>query len=138
MNFAFAIKLFATATVFFASLATADRINSNDDRDKNATQIAKAWFVSLMEGETAVTTTLSGVPFEFDGKQQVKTHTELKRLYDQVVANKGKRNLKPASMKIKSSTPDMVEVTLMIDEDDEGINVLVKPGDTFRVVGFVD
>ena len=138
MNFAIAMKLFAAVVVFSASIATADQVDTNVERDESAKQVAKAWFTSLMQGETAVTTSLSGVPFNFDGKQQVKTYSELKQLYDQIVAKKGKRDVKTTSIKIKSSSPEKVEVILMIENDDEGITVLVKPGAAFRVVGFVD
>ena len=138
MNFTTAMKLFAAVVMLSASVAAADRVEADVERDDSAKQVAKAWFTSLMHGETAVTTTLSGVPFNFDGKQQVKTHSDLKQLYDQVVAEKGKRDLKPTSINIKSSSPEKVEVILMIEDDAEGTNVLVKPGEAFRVVGFVD
>jgi len=52
------------------------------------------------------------------------------------VANKGKRDLKLTSVKIESSSPEKVEVVLMIE--DEGIVVVIKPGEAFRVVGFAD
>ncbi len=113
--------------------------NSMDDQaepDGNATQIAKAWFRSLMAGETVVTTSLSDVPFSFDRKKEIKTHTDLKERFDRVVAQKGKRNLKPTSVRITASAPEQVEVILMIE--DEGIVVVVKPGEAFRVVGFSD
>ena len=138
MNFTIAMKRFAAVVVFSASVATADRVDTNVERDDSAMQVAKAWFTSLMQGETAVTTSLSDVPFNFDGKQQVQTHSDLKQLYDQVVAKKGKRDLKPTSIRVKSCSPEKVEVILMIEDDDEGIDVLVKPGEAFRVVGFVD
>jgi len=48
----------------------------------------------------------------------------------------GKRNLKPTSVKIEASSPENVEVILMIE--DEGVAVSVKPGEAFRVVGFSD
>lgn len=105
-------------------------------RNDSAKQIAKAWFTSLMSGETAVTTALSAVPFSFDRKQEVKSLPDLKKLYDQIVAKKGKRDLKPTSIKIESSSPKSVDVVLMIE--DEGVVVSVKPGDAFHVVGFSD
>jgi hypothetical protein len=105
-------------------------------RNRDATQVASAWFTSLMQGETAVTTSLSAVPFSFDGKLEVKTLPELKKLYDKIVADKGKRDLKLTATKIKSSEPELVVVVLMIE--DEGIAVSVKPGEAFRVVGFSD
>lgn len=105
-------------------------------RNNSATQVARTWFTSLMRGETAVTTSLSAVPFSFDRKQEVKTLTDLKKLYDRVVKNKGKRDLKPTSVKIESSSAEKVEIVLMIE--DEGIVVTVKPGEAFRVVGFWD
>ena len=88
MHWKIAIKIFAALVVFSASNATAVRADTNVERDESAMQVAKTWFTSLMQGETAVTTSLSGVPFNFDGKQQVKTHLELKQLYDQVVDRK--------------------------------------------------
>ena len=138
MNFTVVMRLFAAVVVFSASAVTTDGADTDVERDDSAMQVARVWFTSLMQGETAVTTSLSGVPFNFDGQQQVKTHSELKQLYDQILAKKGKRDLKPTSIRIKSSSPEKVEVILMIEDDDEGINVLVTPGEAFRVVGFVD
>lgn len=123
----------AALFVFAATVAWAGQ---EDERDTNAMQVAKAWFTSLMQGETAVTTSLSAVPFAFDKTQEVKTLSDLKQLYDQVVAKKGKRDLKPTSVKIQSSSPEKVEVVLMIG--DEGIVIEVKPGEAFRVIGFRD
>ena len=110
--------------------------NEKEVRNDSAAQVARTWFTSLMRGETAVTTSLSAVPFSFDRKQEVKTLTDLKKLYDRVVKNKGKRDLKPTSVKIESSSAEKVEIVLMIE--DEGIVVTVKPGEAFRVVGFWD
>jgi hypothetical protein len=137
MNFTIAMKGLAAAMVLAMSIASVDQEDANVERDESATQVAMAWFTSLTQGETAVTTALSGVPFNFDGKQQLKSLADLKKMYDQVVENKGERDVKPNSVKIKSSSPEMVEVMVMIEED-EGISVFVKPGEAFRVVGFVD
>lgn len=106
------------------------------ERNNHAIQVAKAWFISLMQGETAVTTSLSAVPFSFDGKHDIKTLAELKTFYDQVVEKKGKRDLKPGAVEVKSSSPETVVVSLAID--DEGIAITVKPGEACRVVGFRD
>jgi len=110
--------------------------NTKVERDKDATQVAKAWFTSLMQGDTAITTSLSAVPFSFDRKQEVKRYSDLKKLFDQIVEKKGKRDIKPTSVKIESSSNEKVEVFLMIE--DEGVVVAVKPGEVFRVVGFWD
>ena len=106
------------------------------ERDKDATQVAKAWFTSLMQGDTAITTSLSAMPFSFDRKQEVKRYSDLKKLFDQIVEKKGKRDIKPTSVKIESSSNEKVEVVLMIE--DEGVVVAVKPGEVVRVVGFWD
>ncbi len=124
------------AVGLLVALAQAAPPKDAAERDENATQVAKAWFTSLMQGETAVTTSLSAVPFAFDKKQEVESLSDLKKLYDQVVAKKGKRDLSPASVKIESSSPEKVVVILMIE--DEGIAVSVRPGEAFRVVGFWD
>jgi hypothetical protein len=105
-------------------------------RNEDARQVAEAWFTSLMTGRTAVTTSLSAVPFSFDRKQTVESLTDLRNLYDQIVAKQGKRDLKPTAVKIESSSSKNVEVVVMIE--DEGVVVSVKPGEAFRVVGFWD
>ena len=126
-----------TVAVVLASVTVwAGPSDANVERDRDATQVAKAWFTSLMQGESAVTTSLSAVPFSFDRKQEVKTLPELTTLYKQVADKKGKRDLKVTSVRIATSSPEKVEVVLMIE--DEGIAVTIKPGEAFRVVGFSD
>jgi hypothetical protein len=126
-----------TVAVVLASVTVwAGPSDANVERDRDATQVAKAWFTSLMQGESAVTTSLSAVPFSFDRKQEVKTLPELTTLYKQVADKNGKRDLKVSSVKIATSSPEKVEVVLMIE--DEGIAVTIKPGEAFRVVGFSD
>lgn len=119
-----------------AALAQAGSCEEAAERNKSATQVAKAWFTSLMQGETAVTTSLSAVPFAFDSKQEVKSLVELKKLYDRVVERKGKRDIKPTSIRVASSSAEKVEVIVMIE--DEAVAISVRPGDAFRVVGFRD
>ena len=91
-----------------------------------------------MQGDTAVTASLSEAPFSFDGKHEIATIIELKKLYDQVVEKKGKRNLKVSSTEVILSTPEKVTVTVAIEGDDETITVVVKPGESFRVIAFRD
>jgi hypothetical protein len=121
---------------FLASLGLAAVAEADAQRDAMAQEVAEAWFTSLMSGRTAVATSLSAVPFSVDKKQEVKSLEELKKLFDKLVADKGKRDLKITSVKIISSTPDRVEVALMIGK--EGMGVSVKPGEAYRVVGFSD
>lgn len=124
------------AFVMFVAVAVAGQGYSKVERDRDAAQVAKAWFVSLIQGETAVTTSLSAVPFSFDKKQVVKTLTDLKKLYEQIVRKKGKRDIKPTSIKIQSTDDNKVEVVLMVG--DESVVVEVDPGEVYRVVGFWD
>ena len=124
------------SVALLAAVAWAGPGYTKVERDKDATQVAKAWFTSLMQGDTAITTSLSAVPFSFDRKQEVKRYSDLKKLFDQIVEKKGKRDIKPTSVKIESSSNEKVEVVLMIE--DEGVVVAVKPGEVFRVVGFWD
>ena len=124
------------SVALLAAVAWAGPGYTKVERDKDATQVAKAWFTSLMQGDTAITTSLSAVPFSFDRKQEVKRYSDLKKLFDQIVEKKDKRDIKPTSVKIESSSNEKVEVVLMIE--DEGVVVAVKPGEVFRVVGFWD
>lgn len=124
------------AIAVFANVALAGPGCTKAECDRNAIQVAKEWFTSLIQGETTVTTALSAVPFSFDNKQQVKTLVDLKKLFDQIVKDKGARDIKPTSATIQSSSDKKVEVVLMIN--DEGVVIDVEPGDAFRVVGFRD
>jgi hypothetical protein len=124
--------------IIIGGVASAAPDDAKTIRDDTSAQVAKAWFISLMQGDTAVTASLSEAPFSFDSKQEIATITELKKLYDQVVEKKGKRNLKVASSKVSLSTPEKVTVLIEIEGDDETISVDVKPGEAFRVIGFKD
>ena len=126
------------SAIVLATMALAVPSHADVDQDDGAAQVAKAWFTSLMQGETEVTTALSGVPFSLDGKHEIATLGELKKIYDGVVEKKGKRNLKIASTKMESSSPNKVIVLITIEGDDETVSVFVKPGDAFRVIGFTD
>jgi len=124
--------------IIIGGVACAAPDDAKTIRDDASIQVAKAWFTSLMRGETAVTTALSDTPFNFDGKNEIATIAALKTLYDQVVEKKGKRNPKIVSAKVDLSTPEKVTVSITIEGDDETISVVVKPGEAFRVIGFAD
>jgi hypothetical protein len=125
----------AFGLALFTSTGQADPLA---ERESFAMDVAKEWFVSLVGGETDKTLAVSAVPFSFDRKFEVKTLPELKKLYDQVVEKKGKRHLKVGSARIKNSTPELIEVILTIEDDDEGISITVRPGKDCRVIGFSD
>ena len=132
-------RMMTPVTAFvLVTMALATPSHADVGRDDGAVQVAKAWFTSLMQGETDVTTALSVVPFSLDGKREIATLAELKKIYDGVVEKKGKRNLKVASTKVNLSTPEKVTVLITIEGDDETISVFVKPGDACRVIGFRD
>ena len=118
---------------------------SDAKRESKAKQVASAWFESLMRGDTAVTAALSDVPFAMDRKQTVESIGELEKMLEEIAAKKGKRDIKPAAIKIatdekeikNSAFPsDHIIVHLLIG--DETVALCVKPGDTFKVIGFSD
>jgi hypothetical protein len=88
-----------------------------------------------MQGNTDVTVSLSEVPFDLDREQEVKALPDLKIIYDKIVSEKGKRDVIISHIEIKSSTPDKVEVLLKI-KDDQGVLVIVRPGDAYKIIGF--
>ena len=90
-----------------------------------------------MQGNTDVAISLSEVPFDLDKQQEVKALPDLKIIYDKIVSEKGKRDLIISYIEIKSSTPDKVEVILRI-KDGEGVLVIVRPGDAYKIIGFWD
>ena len=124
--------------ILIGGMASAASDDAETVRDDASVKVAKAWFISLMQGHTAVTASLSEAPFSLDGKREIATMGELKKIYDQVVEKKGKRNLKVASTKVNLSTPEKVTVLITVEGDDKTISVFVKPGDAFRVIGFRD
>ena len=84
-------------------------VHAEDAADGEAVQVASAWFTSLMQGNTAVTTSLSAVPFDFDEQQEIATLAELKTLYKAVVMNKGKRDIGIASAEVDRSDPGALD-----------------------------
>lgn len=106
------------------------------ERDPDAVQVARAWFNSLVEGETAVTLALSSVPFDFDGHWSIESMTDLKNRYDEVIASKGRRDIDLTSIEIESSSEGKAVVLIWVE--DEKVRVEVESGDVFRVVGFSD
>ncbi len=114
-------------------------------RKESAKQVAHTWFQSLMSGDVAMITSLSDVPFAWDGKEIVESISKLKEMYKGIATDKGKRDLKATEIKIlddkneisdKAFPIDRIMVVVMIG--DEGITICVKPGDKFKVVGFSD
>jgi len=121
-----------------------DKDAADAKRAEKAMQVAKAWFESLMRGETAVTTSLSAVPFAWDRVKVIESLGELESMYEAVVAEKGKRAIKPTAVKVATDEKkadgakpvDRIVVHVMIG--DEAIAVCVRPGDAYKVVGFSD
>lgn len=133
-------KIFALPIIgiVLATMSLAGPDQTQDERNKNATQAAMAWFTSLAGGEPAATAAMCAVPFSFDGKKEIMTLPELEALYDEIIKEKGKRDLKPVFVKFESSSPEKVVVILTIEGDDEKIAVTVKPGAVYQVIGFRD
>lgn len=114
-------------------------------RQDKAKQIASAFFNSLMRGDTAVTTALSDVPFAFDRQKTIESIVKLEEMFESIAGKKVKRDIKATSVTVltdqteiqKQAFPaDYILVKVMLD--DEGVLLCVKPGDTFKVVGFSD
>jgi hypothetical protein len=129
-----------------------DQANSTKtERDENARQVAQAWFSAWMTGQTAVATSLSAVPVSLDGKRNIETIEEVRKVYDafvkrnaDVIERNRKNGIKIKSIQVAASSTESVVVKITIPDDDEGgkddetIEVTVKPGHAFHVVGFVD
>ena len=129
------VFIVSAISTLFTTTSIAAPDDAKDIRDKNASEVAKTWFISLMQGNTDVAISLSEVPFDLDKQQEVKALPDLKIIYDKIVSEKGKRDLIISSIEIKSSTPDKVEVLLKI-KDDQGVLVIVRPGDAYKIIGF--
>ncbi len=133
----------AVLTLVVATCFAQDQ--SKTTREAKAMQVASAWIQSLMRGDTAVTTALSDVPFAMDRKQTIESISELEKILESVVEEKGERNIRPTAIQIAENKnviqkqvfpADFIAVLLMID--DERVVLCLKPGDTFRVVGLSD
>lgn len=134
------MRFLATCLFCLAALAMAIGYaaegQSRSLQDKDAEQIAKTWLASLSECNTAVSTSLSDVPFSIDNKRTVNSLTELRHFFDKVAEKKGRREITPESIQIESPSPERIEVTFIIA--DQEVVVCVRPGDAPRVVGFTD
>lgn len=137
------VFIVSAISTLFTTTSIAAPDDAKDIRDKNASEVAKAWFTSLIQGNTNATISLSEVPFDLNKQQEAKSLTDLKIIYDKIVAEEaskasevGKRWI-ISSTEIKSSTPDKVEVILRI-KDGEGVLVIVRPGDAYKIIGYWD
>jgi nucleotide-binding universal stress UspA family protein len=134
----------ACVVVLGAPVFGQDKDAVDTKRAEKAKQVAKAWFESLVRGETAVTTSLSAVPFALDRVKVIESIKELDALYESIVAKKGKREIKVTAVKVAADEKkadgakptDRIIVHVMIG--DEAIVVCVRPGDAYKVVGFSD
>ena len=86
--------------------------DADPKREEKAKQIARAWFNSLMRGNTAVTTALSDVPFALDRKKIIESLPEVEKLYEQIVAKKGKREIKAKDVRINSDQREIKDYTI--------------------------
>lgn len=118
---------------------------SPDVRAAKASQIAKAWVESLLNGQTVVTTALSDIPFAWDRKETIESLGALEMRLQAVTAQKGARDVRVAKVEVtrdeKSIPTDAAPKDLIIAKawiGDEAIEVAIKPGDAYRVVGFSD
>lgn len=145
--FAAAWACLAAAPMMMSAQPPARPTDLPTEEEAFATQVAAAWFRAVAGGEVAVSTTLSDVPFAWDRKEVVDTLAALRAKYTAVAADKGKRDIRPTSVRVverKSEIAGNVHpqrylvVLLGIGEDEEGIAVCVRPGDQYKVVGFTD
>ncbi len=82
--------------VLISSISSTIYASENED----AKHVANTWFLSLMKGEIAVTSALSKTPFSFDSKKIIDSDKQLKELYERIVEDKGKRDIKPTSVEV--------------------------------------
>jgi len=117
------------------------------DPEREAKRAAGAWFKALVSGDVDRVMGLSAVPFSWDRKNLLASRDTLKAAYQQVVANKGARDLKPTEISLVDDKEIVAKhylgkekgvVTVMIRIEDEGVAVFVRPGKLFKVVGFSD
>lgn len=133
------------ATLPAVALSQSPSNKAQEVRAKKATQIAKAMVECLLNGQTAVATSLSDVPFAWDRKEVIESLVELESRFNAVVESKGDRSVRATKVEVrrddkavpKDAAPiDLIIVVAWIG--DEAIEVAIKPGDAYRVVGFSD
>lgn len=140
-----AVAICITAALAAAVLARGPHQDDGVPRAEKAKQIASAYFTSLMRGDTAVTTSLSAVPFAWDREDVIESLPALEKLYESVAANKGKRDIALTSIAVHQNVSRIVDDSFADDRiivhvmvGDEKIALCVRPGDAYKVVGFSD
>ncbi len=135
------LLLVGLAVSSFAQAADEERVK----RAEKAKQIAVAYFDALIQGNTAVSTSLSAVPFAWDGKETIESLPELEKGYEAIVADKGKRQIKATKVEIAAGKREIADdvfpddrIVVRVWIDDEAIAICVRPGDAYKVVGFRD
>ncbi len=116
-----------------------------NSREEMAKQVATAWASSLFRGEVAVTAALSDVPFAMDRKMTIDSMSELNKVFGEVLGSKGKRDLTITDVKVTKTSDAILNnvypasyIVVELKVDGEGVQLCVKPGDAFRVVGLSD
>jgi len=112
---------------------------------EEAKKLAKMWFIALMGGKVADVLAVSDVPFSWDRKKVIEDKADLEAMYEEVVAKKGARDVKPTKVEVaagsrafleKGMPKDRVVVHLFVE--DERVAVCIRPGKELKVVGFSD
>ncbi|MEX2214378.1 MAG: hypothetical protein WD768_09640 [Phycisphaeraceae bacterium] len=106
--------------------------------------VAAAYFEALFTGDAKKATELSTVPFSLDRKKVLKTEKEVAAIHEEIVGDKGKRQLPkytlaPTDKAAKLDAeifPKHTAYRVLID--DEHVDVYVTQGDGPKVIGFSD
>ena len=115
------------------------------ERTDTAVRVAQEWFAAKMKADTAALIRLSALPFAWDRKEIIETEKEYEAFLTKAFNRKGARAVPVVTSSVTSDKSvildncfpvDRVIVTLSIEE--EGIEICVRPGDEYKVVGFSD
>jgi len=110
------------------------------------TELASAYFESLITGDVQRANELSTVPFSFDRKEVLTRKEDLAAKYGQILAKKGKRPVPKYSTTLPKDAPALDPkvfprysvIRIIIDGSDEHIDIYVTTGENPKVIGFSD
>ena len=124
-------------------------ITLSEKDTKKATEVVKIWIDEIFKAESVDKLfQISDLPFVLDGKEVLNTNDELRKMYQSIFSNKGKRKIPKYEILFidqeleifdKYLPSNIIKAAVLVGEDKESIFIAIAvKGEKYKIVGFKD
>ena len=124
-------------------------ITLSETDSKKATEVVKIWIDELFKAESVDKLfQISDLPFVLDGVKILNTEEELRKMYESIFSNKGKRKIPKYEIVFLEHKTEIIDkylplniikTAVLVGEDRESIIIgIAIKGEKYKVVGFKD